>query len=130
MAANFWNSTHYRNWLRKVDDVYQTSLAVMKRDQPKFREDELNSIKVIYSQIISQLAEKSKLRQRVAATAIVYFRRFFARNSVREHDPRLIAPVALVRCIKISSNISEMRAYLFHIIYIFTCRSTHIVLKS
>lgn len=96
MAANFWNSTHYRNWLRKADEVYQMSLAVMRRDKPPFGDEELNSIKVIYSQVISTLAEKSKLRQRVAATAIVYFRRFFARNSVREHDPRLIAPVALV----------------------------------
>lgn len=95
MAANFWNSTHYRNWLRKVDDVYQMSLAVIKRDQSFFRDDEPNSIKIIYSQAISTLAEKSKLRQRVAATAIVYFRRFFARNAVRDHDPRLIAPVAL-----------------------------------
>lgn len=31
MAANFWNSTHYRNWLRKVDDIYQLSLASQKR---------------------------------------------------------------------------------------------------
>lgn len=71
------------------------SLAVMKRDQSLFREEELNSIKIIYSQLISTLAEKSELRQRVAATAIVYFRRFFARNAFRDHDPRLIAPVAL-----------------------------------
>lgn len=117
MAANFWNSTHYRNWLRKVDDVYQMSLAVMKNDQKSFQADELNSLKVYYSQIISTLAEKSKLRQRVAATAIVYFRRFFARNSIREHDPRLIAPVALYLSAKAEEHglaakivVAEMRS--------------------
>lgn len=66
------------------------------RDQTLFREDDPNVVKVIYSQLISTLAEKCKLRQRVAATAIVYFRRFFAKNALRDHDPRLIAPVALV----------------------------------
>ena len=61
-----------------------------------YKEDELHSIKAIYAQTISTLAKNSKLRQRVAATAIVYFKRFFARNAVRDHDPRLIAPVSLV----------------------------------
>ncbi|CAN8070348.1 unnamed protein product [Agarophyton chilense] len=95
MAANFWNSTHYRHWLRRVDEVYKQADAMMKKDQSAFKEEEQNSIKVIYSQIISALAMNSNLRQRVAATAIVYYRRFFARNAVRDHDPRLIAPVAL-----------------------------------
>lgn len=68
------------------------------RDYPLFKEEEVNSIKVIYSQTIGTLAKNSKLRQRVAATAIVYFKRFFLRNAIRDHDPRLIAPVALVSC--------------------------------
>lgn len=68
------------------------------RDYPLFKEEEVNNIKVIYSQTIGTLAKNSKLRQRVAATAIVYFKRFFLRNAIRDHDPRLIAPVALVSC--------------------------------
>lgn len=67
-----------------------------RRDHPLFKEDEINTIKSIYSQTITTLAKNSKLRQRVAATAIVYFKRFFLRNAIRDHDPRLIAPVALV----------------------------------
>lgn len=31
MAANFWNSTHYRNWLRNADDLIRESQAVIKR---------------------------------------------------------------------------------------------------
>lgn len=68
----------------------------MDSDQSLFKEDELVSIMTTYSQIIATLAKNSKQRQRVAATAIVYFKRFFARNAIRDHDPRLIAPVALV----------------------------------
>lgn len=94
MAANFWNSTHYRNWLRKVDDVYQSSVALLASDKT-FSADEVSALKVVYSQVITVLSEKCKLRQRVAATAIVYLRRFYARQLVREYDPRLIAPVCL-----------------------------------
>lgn len=72
-------------------------LSSPDRDHPLFKEDEINTIKSIYSQKITTLAKNSKLRQRVAATAIVYFKRFFLRNAIRDHDPRLIAPVALVR---------------------------------
>ncbi|KAI0559154.1 Cyclin [Gracilaria domingensis] len=49
--------------------------------------------KISETRILSK--KKSKTTLRVAATAIVYYRRFFARNAVRDHDPRLIAPVAL-----------------------------------
>ena len=72
------------------------SLLCIFRDQPLFSEEELHRIKVIYTLTISALAKKANLRQRVAATAIVYFKRFYVRNSVRDHDPRLIAPVSLV----------------------------------
>lgn len=65
------------------------------RDQGLFSEEEVVRIKVSYTQMISTLALKSGLRQRVAATAIVYFKRFYVRNSLKEHDPRLIAPVSL-----------------------------------
>ncbi len=55
----------------------------------------MQRIKVSYTQMISTLALKSGLRQRVAATAIVYFKRFYVRHSLKDHDPRLIAPVSL-----------------------------------
>ena len=78
------------------------------RDHGKFKDEDLTLIKTVYSHIISTLARNSKLRQRVAATAIVYFKRFYARNAVVDHDPRLIAPVALVR---LPQYVSEQNAH-------------------
>lgn len=80
---------------------------------PLFKEEEINSIKIIYSQTITTLAKNSKLRQRVAATAIVYFKRFFLRNAIRDHDPRLIAPVSLVCYAVLSHSFYDSSLELF-----------------
>lgn len=41
------------------------------------------------------LANSSRLRLHVAATSVVYFRRFYAGSSFSAHDPRIIAPACL-----------------------------------
>lgn len=66
------------------------------RDTELFTEKELVKMQMSYVQMISALARKTGLRQRVAATATMYFKRFYLRCGFIDHDPRLIAPVALV----------------------------------
>lgn len=44
-----------------------------------------------------------KLRQQVIATATVYFKRFYARNSLKCIDPLLLAPT----CIFLASKVEE-----------------------
>lgn len=41
--------------------------------------------------MIQKLCKRLSLRQKVIATAIVYFRRFYLRNSYCETDPALVA---------------------------------------
>lgn len=41
------------------------------------------------------------LRQQVIATATVYFKRFYARNSLKNIDPLLLAPTCLLLAIKV-----------------------------
>jgi cyclin C len=41
------------------------------------------------------LGEQLKLRQQVIATATVYFKRFYAINSLATIDPLLLAPTAV-----------------------------------
>lgn len=47
------------------------------------------------------LGEQLKLRQQVIATAIVYFKRFYARNSFKCVDPLLLAPTAIFLASKV-----------------------------
>jgi len=47
------------------------------------------------------LGRQLKLHQKVIATAIVYFKRFFVRNSFVDHDPRLVIPTCLYLAAKV-----------------------------
>ena len=49
------------------------------------------------------LAKPLVLRQQVVATAIVYFRRFYIRNSFRQCDPLLLGPA----CIYLACKVEE-----------------------
>lgn len=48
-----------------------------------------------------QLGEQVKVRQQVIATASVYLRRFYARNSLGSIDPFLLVPAALFLASKV-----------------------------
>lgn len=47
------------------------------------------------------LGESLKLRQQVIATATVYFKRFYARNSLKCIDPLLLAPTSIFLASKV-----------------------------
>lgn len=53
--------------------------------------------------VIQVLGEHLKLKQQVIATATVYFKRFYARNSLKCIDPLLLAPT----CILLASKVEE-----------------------
>ncbi|KAK7485467.1 hypothetical protein BaRGS_00023277, partial [Batillaria attramentaria] len=53
--------------------------------------------------VIQALGEQLKVRQQVIATATVYFKRFYARNSLKCIDPWLMAPT----CIFLASKVEE-----------------------
>jgi cyclin C len=49
----------------------------------------------IFEITFQTLGEQLKLRQQVIATATVYFKRFYAINSLATIDPLLLAPTAV-----------------------------------
>eukprot|EP00189_Rhodosorus_marinus_P004534 CAMPEP_0113958140 /NCGR_PEP_ID=MMETSP0011_2-20120614/3194_1 /TAXON_ID=101924 /ORGANISM="Rhodosorus marinus" /LENGTH=296 /DNA_ID=CAMNT_0000968849 /DNA_START=185 /DNA_END=1075 /DNA_ORIENTATION=+ /assembly_acc=CAM_ASM_000156 len=104
MAANFWTSTHYVNWIRNAGTIQMEMNALRLRDSEYFTEEELISLQVYFAQFISTLARKAGLRQRVAATATVYYKRFYMRSGFVDHDPRLVAPVALYLAAKVEEH--------------------------
>jgi len=53
--------------------------------------------------VIQQLGEQLKVKQQVIATAIVYFKRFYVRNSLKCIDPLLMAPT----CVFLASKVEE-----------------------
>ncbi|KAJ8310581.1 hypothetical protein KUTeg_012446 [Tegillarca granosa] len=88
MAGNFWHSSHYQQWLLDKQDLARER----RHDLKVLSEEEYQKIMIFFANFIQSLGEQLKLRQQVIATATVYFKRFYARNSLKCIDPWLMAP--------------------------------------
>ncbi|KAI9563994.1 G1/S-specific cyclin C-like protein [Daphnia sinensis] len=99
MAGNFWQSSHCQQWLLDPSDLVrerQVDFAVVT-------EEDYQKLFIFFSNFIQVLGEHLKLKQQVIATATVYFKRFYARNSLKCIDPLLLAPT----CILLASKVEE-----------------------
>jgi len=97
--GNFWQSSHCAQWvLDKVDLARER-----KGDLEVLTEDEYCKIMIFYSSFIQVLGEQLKLRQQVIASATVFFKRFYAMNTLNCVDPLLLAPT----CVFLSSKVEE-----------------------
>ncbi|GAB0090504.1 cyclin C [Sergentomyia squamirostris] len=99
MAGNFWQSSHNQQWILDKQDL----IRERQYDLQILTEEEYQKIFIFFSNLIQILGESLKIRQQVIATATVYFKRFYARNSLKSIDPLLLAPT----CIFLASKVEE-----------------------
>lgn len=99
MAGNFWQSSHSQQWILDRQDL----IRERQHDLQILSEEEYQKIFIFFANVIQVLGEQLKLRQQVIATATVYFKRFYARNSLKNIDPLLLAPT----CILLASKVEE-----------------------
>jgi len=99
MAGNFWQSSHCAQWVLDKVDLSRERAA----DLAILSEEEYNKIMIFYSSFIQVLGEQLKLRQQVIASATVFFKRFYAMNTLNCVDPLLLAPT----CVFLSSKVEE-----------------------
>lgn len=99
MAGNFWQSSHHQQWILDKPDLVRER----QHDLKLLTEDEYQKLFIFFANVIQILGEQLKLRQQVIATATVYFKRFYARNSLKSIDPLLLAPT----CIFLASKVEE-----------------------
>ncbi|EFA82991.1 cyclin [Heterostelium album PN500] len=119
MAANFWDSTHWKSWILDKSKLEYSNA----KDKQYITHTELKRLKIHYCKckkriylyqfiyllinfdflVIHLLGSTLKIRQRAIATAIVYFKRFYLKNSFIDCEPRLIATT----CLYLSSKVEE-----------------------
>jgi len=99
MAGNFWQSSHYQQWLLDKQDLIRERQV----DMQVLTEEEYQKIIIFFANLIQTIGEQLKVRQQVIATATSYFKRFYARNSLKCIDPFLLAPT----CIFLASKVEE-----------------------
>ena len=88
---DFETSTHVSRWLLSPQEVAESEARHAFGSEPL----NVSRAKLLYTQYLSALGRRARVRQRAIATAVVYFRRFYHRFSFLQHDPLLIAPTAL-----------------------------------
>ena len=67
-------------------------------------EDEYHKILILYSNYIQTLGEALKARQQVIASATVFFKRFYAKNSLKSIDPLLMASTCVFLAFKVEES--------------------------
>eukprot|EP00457_Paulinella_chromatophora_P011189 gb/GEZN01011317.1/.p1 GENE.gb/GEZN01011317.1/~~gb/GEZN01011317.1/.p1 ORF type:complete len:310 (+),score=60.05 gb/GEZN01011317.1/:160-1089(+) len=97
MAANFWTSSHRQRWLFDKTYVEKNSNG---KDTEVFGGGRVGRANVLilrtyFIEYIHKLGQQLQLRQKVLATAVVFFKRLYLKASFCEFDPRLVAPTVL-----------------------------------
>ncbi|PVD19140.1 hypothetical protein C0Q70_21704 [Pomacea canaliculata] len=88
-----------QQWMLDKQDLYRER----QQDLKELTEEEYQKIMIFFANFIQALGEQLKVRQQVIATATIYFKRFYARNSLKCIDPWLMAPT----CIFLASKVEE-----------------------
>ncbi|XP_067950096.1 cyclin-C-like isoform X2 [Watersipora subatra] len=105
MAGNFWQSSHYTEWILARQDIY----LKRKPDLTVLTEEEYQKIMIFFANFIQAIGESMKVPQQVIATATVYFKRFYARSSFKCIDPFLMSPT----CILLASKVEDCSLIVF-----------------
>ncbi|KAG1731974.1 cyclin-like protein [Suillus paluster] len=118
MATDFWASTHYKRWI-----VDRATLKQSRADDLQYVDDSeyLDFFAIFFANVITKLGKKLNFRQRVIATAIVFFRRFYIKNSYCETDPFIViaaccyvAGKAEESPVHIKNMVAEARLFFSH----------------
>ncbi|KAJ2924248.1 hypothetical protein H1R20_g12839, partial [Candolleomyces eurysporus] len=109
MTTDFWASSHYKRWI--VDR------ATLRQARAKDREyvndpEHLDFLAIFFANVITKLGKKLQLRQRVIATATVFFRRFYLKNKYCETDPFIVIPA----CIYVAAKAEESPVHIKNVI--------------
>ncbi|GAC77082.1 CDK8 kinase-activating protein cyclin C [Moesziomyces antarcticus T-34] len=99
MSANYWASTQCNNWLI---DRAQLELA-RHEDREYASETECAAIGIFFANLISIVCKRLNLRQRVVASACVFFSRFFCKNSYSAVEPFLVCAT----CVYVAAKVEE-----------------------
>ncbi|TFK53363.1 cyclin-like protein [Heliocybe sulcata] len=109
MATDFWASSHYKRWI-----VDRAAVQRARAEDRQYVEDSeyLDFLAIFFGNCISKLGKKLGLRQRVIATATVFFHRFYLKNSYSETDPFLV----IAACCYVAAKAEESPVHIKNVV--------------
>ncbi|KAL9643528.1 hypothetical protein ABK040_010142 [Willaertia magna] len=99
---NFWTSSQYK-WLNH--QYHSSKKIAQSNDEEIFPSDsnQKHYVLVHYLSDIRNVGTKIQAHQRVIASAMIYYKRFYALNGILDCDPILLVPA----CLLLASKIEE-----------------------
>ncbi|XP_024362788.1 cyclin-C1-1 isoform X3 [Physcomitrium patens] len=98
---------------KKLLDQEEVSHVAQTDAERGLTPEDVKLMKIQFSAYIKLLGYHAKVRQRVVATAIAYFRRIYTRKSFSEFDPRLVAPTCLYLASKAEESTVQAKLLVF-----------------
>ncbi|KAJ7667066.1 cyclin-like protein [Mycena rosella] len=107
MATDFWASSHYKRWI-----VDRATLRQARADDLLYIDDpeHLDFLAIYFAD--RKLGKKLGLPQRAIATATVFFRRFYLKNSYCETDPF----IAIAACCYVAAKAEECPVHIKNVV--------------
>ncbi|KAJ6607889.1 cyclin-like protein [Mycena sp. CBHHK59/15] len=109
MATDFWSSSHYKRWI-----VDRATLRQARADDLLYIDDpeHLDFFAIYFADLIGKLGKKMLLAQRAIATATVFFRRFYLKNSYCETDPFIV----VAACCYVAAKAEESPVHIKNVV--------------
>ncbi|KAI0739316.1 cyclin-like protein [Irpex lacteus] len=109
MATDFWASSHYKRWI-----VDRATIRQARAEDLHYIEDPeyFDFLNIFFANVISKLGKKLQLRQRVVATAIMFFKRFYLKNSYCETDPFIV----IAACCYVAAKAEESPVHIKNVV--------------
>lgn len=99
MSSNFWTSSHNQLHLHPRTALLTSRSIDLHYATPR----QLYSLAIWFTNLIQKLGKRLLLRQIPIATATVFFRRFYLKNSYAETNPYLV----LAACCFVAAKVEE-----------------------
>ncbi|TFY73161.1 hypothetical protein EWM64_g10851 [Hericium alpestre] len=109
MATDFWASSHHKRW-----QVDRATLRQARTDDLHYVGDPelIDFFYIFFANLISKLGKQLQLRQRVIATATVFFLRFYLKNSICETDPYIV----IAACCYVAAKAEEAPVHIKNVV--------------
>lgn len=109
MATDFWASSQFKRWI-----VDRATLRRARAEDLQYAGDPelLDLLNIFFANVIAKLGKKLSLRQRVIATATVFFRRFYLKNSYAETDPFMV----IAACCYVAAKAEEFPVHIKNVV--------------
>ncbi|KAF7294389.1 CYCLIN domain-containing protein [Mycena kentingensis (nom. inval.)] len=109
MATDFWASSHYKRWI-----VDRATLRQARAEDLLYVEDpeHLDFLAIYFAELVAKLGKQLHLAQRAIATATVFFRRFYLKNSYCETDPFIV----IAACCYLASKAEEFPVHIKNVV--------------